>query len=543
MRRTKPGPVSSSRQTSQAARRSIEARYPLLLPRSKDQLSHPSDSGGRQTLKHRGTWKRPILLSLVSAGLLAAGLFLGGWWLTGKPPWPLTNWRWLDARLAEVEPAPLRAALDRSAFERARRDDTEASYQAYLERCDANSCAYRAQAEARIAALRRSAAEAEQAAQLQRKAADLKAYTQAINADTKAAYQGYLDNCAANGCGFRAQAEQRLDALQIRRERSEEQAALARGAADQAARATELEQQIEQLSEALDRTAFERAKRADTETAYRSYLDNCNATGCWHREPAEIRLAQLTARMRRFAYEPEMVPLDGRCFQMSSPARRDNNRASRSQQVCVDAFKIARHEITFSQYDLFARATGRDAPDDEGWGRGDRPVINVSWEDATAYAAWLTELTGRSYRLPTEAEWEYAARAGTETTRHWGNAPNDACTFANVHDQASRRENRLSSPHHACDDGYAKTAPVGRFKPNAWGLHDMLGNVWEWTCSVYGGEFDGIEQRCASAGHAGFRSIRGGSWHSGPRHIASAARSGVLPDKMYGGLGFRVVED
>ncbi|WP_201218695.1 SUMF1/EgtB/PvdO family nonheme iron enzyme [Halochromatium roseum] len=473
---------------------------------------------------------------------MAAGLFLGGWWLAGKP-WPLTNWRWLDSRLADTEPAPLRAALDRSAFARAESEDTEAAYQTYLERCETHSCAYRGAAEARIAALHHSAAQAAQTAQLQRRAADLDAYSQAIRADTKTAYQIYLDRCATHGCRFRAQAEQQLDALQSRSARLEQQSILAREAAEQVARATELEQQIEQLTEALDRTAFERAKRADTETAYRSYLDQCDATGCWHREPAENRLAQLTAQRRRFANEPEMVALAAGCFEMSHPMGRASKRASRSQQVCVDAFKIARHEITFSQYDLFARATGRDAPDDEGWGRAHRPVINVSWEDATAYAAWLAEQTGRGYRLPTEAEWEYAARAGTETTRFWGNAPNEACTYANVHDQVSRRENGLSSPHHACDDGYATTAPVGGFKPNAWGLHDMLGNVWEWTCSVYSGEFDGIEQRCASAGHAGFRSIRGGAWHSGPRQIASAARSGALPDKMYGGLGFRVVED
>ena len=93
----------------------------------------------------------------------------------------------------------------------------------------------------------------------------------------------------------------------------------------------------------------------------------------------------------------------------------------RSHWVSVSAFAMGRYEVTFAEYDKFADATGRGKPDDRGWGRGNRPIINVNWHDATAYAAWLSTETGKEYRLPTEAEWEYAARAGTETKYWWGN--------------------------------------------------------------------------------------------------------------------------
>lgn len=530
MRRPKTAPASASRQNGATA------------PRRQEPRTSARASGSRPGGSRRGTWIRRLGLGLIVSGLAIAALIVGSWWLTGTP-WLLASWRWLEPRLEQIEPAPLKSALDRSAFARADRADTEAAYQQYLDRCAPHGCAYRAQAEARITRLRLSAEQTERNAQLQRKAADLEAYSQALRDDNEAAYQSYLDSCETHACSYRAQAEERLEALQANLDAPEREAALARRVLEQAARATELEQQIEQLTARLDRIAFAEAEQADTEAAYRAYLSDCAETGCWHRAQAEERLAQLAERARRFAAEPELVTLNEGCLQMSSPSARDGARANRSQQVCVDAFKIAKHEVTFAQYDRFARATGRASADDEGWGRDNRPVINVSWDDAMAYAAWLSEQTGRRYRLPTEAEWEYAARAGTQTTHYWGDAPDAACTYANVHDQTSMRENNLSAPPHPCDDGYAKTAPVGQFQPNAWGLYDMLGNVWEWTCSAYRGEYDGTEQRCAKPSHAGFLSIRGGAWHSGPQSVRSTARNGLLPDRQYGGLGFRLAAD
>ena len=128
-----------------------------------------------------------------------------------------------------------------------------------------------------------------------------------------------------------------------------------------------------------------------------------------------------------------------------------------------------------------------------------------------AYARWLPEETGRRYRLATEAEWEYAARAGTETSRYWGDDPPRACAYANVGDRALKEKYpEWMWRIHACRDGHVHAAPVGLFGANGWGLHDMLGNVSEWTCSEYDEGYGGAEQRCAS-GSASSRVLRGGS--------------------------------
>ena len=140
--------------------------------------------------------------------------------------------------------------------------------------------------------------------------------------------------------------------------------------------------------------------------------------------------------------------------------------------VRVGSFELSKYEVTFEQYDRFTAATGPEAGGDEGWGRGRRPVMNVSWEDAVAYVRWLSGQTGERYRLPSEAEWEYAARAGSVTAYSWGNEIGR--NRANCHGCGSQWDNR-------------QTAPVGSFGPNGWGLHDMHGNVWEWVQDCWNG--------------------------------------------------------
>ncbi|MEI7870427.1 MAG: formylglycine-generating enzyme family protein [Candidatus Methylumidiphilus sp.] len=193
----------------------------------------------------------------------------------------------------------------------------------------------------------------------------------------------------------------------------------------------------------------------------------------------------------------------------------------------TQAFAIGQYEVTFDEYDKFAKATQRKLPDDKGWGRGKRPVINISWNDAVAYAQWLSVQTGKPYRLPTEAEWEFAARAGTETDYWWGNELGK--NRANCDGCGSQWDNK-------------QTAPVGSFPANAWGLYDTAGNVWEWAQDCYhdnykGSPTDGTawqQDECAN------RVLRGGSWSSSGRIVRSAYRGRLEPGGRNLFIGFRL---
>ena len=214
----------------------------------------------------------------------------------------------------------------------------------------------------------------------------------------------------------------------------------------------------------------------------------------------------------------------------------------------------------WSQYAAFVRETGRAVGDacwtyesgewEERSGRSWRspgyvqqdthPVVCVNHEEAGAYAQWLSGETGRRYRLATEAEWEYAARAGTETSRYWGDDPAQVCGYTNVADLTAK-EAYPDWTIHACRDGHVHTAPVGGYRSNGYGLHDMMGNVWEWTCSEYDEDYEGAEQRCASG--ASRRVIRGGSWIHYPGRVRSANRNRYGPGTRLTYLGFRLAQD
>jgi formylglycine-generating enzyme required for sulfatase activity len=194
--------------------------------------------------------------------------------------------------------------------------------------------------------------------------------------------------------------------------------------------------------------------------------------------------------------------------------------------VIKQRFAIGVYEVTFAQYDKFAEATGRQKPDDKGWGRDNRPVINVSFDDALAYTQWLSEQTGRTYRLPTEAEWEYVARAGTETRYWWGNQI--GVNQANCNND--------------CGDQFDRTSTVGHFAPNPFGLYDVVGNVREWTCSAYIDVYNGEEHVCTTNEKAK-RVVRGGAWFLGANNVHIANRYKEQPDKRHIGVGFRVVRE
>lgn len=207
-------------------------------------------------------------------------------------------------------------------------------------------------------------------------------------------------------------------------------------------------------------------------------------------------------------------------------------------------FAVGVYEVTFEEWDACARGGGCGGliPDHEGWGRGRRPVINVSWKEARSYAEWLSRETGEDYRLPSEAEWEYVARAGTETARYWGETDAAQCRHANGADAAAVQEypDWVTA---SCSDGYSQTAPVGSFQPNAFGLYDVLGNVWEWTLDCWNQRYSGApaDGSAWESGDCTDRVSRGGGWMNAPGDLRSAMRSRTPLETRHSNAGFRVV--
>ena len=224
---------------------------------------------------------------------------------------------------------------------------------------------------------------------------------------------------------------------------------------------------------------------------------------------------------------PEMVTIPGGSFRMGCVSgKRCQGNEKPVHEVRMASFEMSKYEVTFEEYDRFTDATGRERADDAGWGRGRRPAINVSWKDAVAYTEWLSEKTGERYRLPSEAEWEYAARAGLTTRYSWG-------------DDIGQNRANCSGCGSQWDD--AKTAPVGSFGPNDWDLHDLHGNVREWVqdCSNYSYRGAPADGSAWETGTCEFRVLRGGSWGSAPVSLRAAFRLGYSPGLRYFDLGFR----
>ena len=223
----------------------------------------------------------------------------------------------------------------------------------------------------------------------------------------------------------------------------------------------------------------------------------------------------------------EWATIPAGTFTMGSPETEfDRGDDEEQHTVTLSGFKMSKYEVTFEQYDAFCEATKREKPSDNGWGRGKLPVINVSWNDAYAFATWL------GYRLPTEAEWEYACRAGSITPFNTGN---------NLSTSQANYDGNYPYNNNANGIYLEKTKEVGSFAPNAWGLYDMHGNVWEW-CSDWYAAYQSTAQTNPTGPSEGSRRVcRGGSWFNSAFRCRTALRLNLSPDIRDDIIGFRLV--
>ena len=226
---------------------------------------------------------------------------------------------------------------------------------------------------------------------------------------------------------------------------------------------------------------------------------------------------------------PELVVAPAESYMMGSDSSGNPGEGPAHSVTMGKAFAVGVYEVTFDEWDACHQAGGcSHNPGDQGWGRENRPVMNVSWDDAQEYVRWLSEETGKGYRLPSESEWEYVARAGTGTRYWWG-------------DEIGLNRANCSG----CGSGWdgKGTAPVGSFPANEFGLHDVHGNVWEWTEDCWHGDYveapaDG--SAWTQGGDCNLRLLRGGAWDVEPGALRSAARSRNTAEFRYFSLGFRV---
>ncbi len=331
--------------------------------------------------------------------------------------------------------------------------------------------------------------------------------------------------------------EQRQQQAEAQQQREQEEAALL---AQETARQHEAEiaRFIEQARQAIISRNWSLAD---------SFLNQAAATDPNHPAVAAARAELRAARQPGVKIRTrtdnttgmELHWVEGGCFNMGSPAsERDRGGDESSHQVCVKGFWIGSTEVTNNQYRRFKPS--HDSGSFQGYPlNGDRqPAVQLNWSDAEAFAEWLSweAGAGQRFRLPTEAEWEYAARAGTTTRYYWGNDIDPH--YANFSD----RNDPTGASIGNLDDGQAVTTPVGTYQPNVLGLHDMAGNVWEWTCSDYDPAYAGKEQRCSGQRPTeGLGVVRGGSWNSGAGDLRSAKRMPRKASYRDAMTGFRVI--
>lgn len=268
---------------------------------------------------------------------------------------------------------------------------------------------------------------------------------------------------------------------------------------------------------------------------------------------------------------PEMVFVKGGTFRMGSDDGQDDEKPVHT--VTVSDFRMGKYEVTVAEFEKFVSETGYRTEAEKGDGsyiwtgstwekkagvnwrcdaQGNvrrsselnHPVIHVSWNDAVAYCGWLGQTTGNEYRLPTEAEWEYAARSGNKNYKYsWGNFGPEGKRGGNIADESAKRVWNCNWNWQGYDDGFAYTSPVGSYDPNELGLYDMTGNVWEWCADWYDSEYykKSTEHNPTGPSSGTDRVLRGSSWGSIPIDVRCASRNNSQPYNRYSSYGFRFV--
>ena len=302
-------------------------------------------------------------------------------------------------------------------------------------------------------------------------------------------------------------------------------------------------ERIAGLEAAVEESYWKKCEENDEARYCEDYLSRYE-DGVYARR-AKLRLVDLDARIpppgtrfRDCPECPELVVVRSGSFMMGSPSSeedRDGDEGPAHRVTFEHPFAVGVYEVTFGEWDacVSGGGCGGHRPSDRGWGRGPRPVINVSWEDAQAYVRWLSRKTGKEYRLLSESEWEYVARAGTTTPFHTGaTISTGQANYDGNYTYGSGRKGRYIE----------KTVEVGSYAPNRFGLHDVHGNVWEWVGDCYNDGYHGAPSDGSAweSGDCDRRGVRGGSWFSEPWYLRSANRnwypSGIR--NLY--VGFRV---
>jgi formylglycine-generating enzyme required for sulfatase activity len=250
------------------------------------------------------------------------------------------------------------------------------------------------------------------------------------------------------------------------------------------------------------------------------------------------------AYFRHCADTPEMVSFRGGKYLMGDPVGSGQPYERPQHEVTIPAFAIGRYEVTQDEWEACVSAGGcTDARKPSLPGKGRMPIAGVNWLQAKAYVKWLAAHTGKPYRLPSEAEWEYAARAGATGSYPWGSFAQSMCTYANAFDLTGRAKRPELTWNIECDDGYADAAPVGIYQPNAWGVYDMLGNVWEWVEDCWHPDYNGAPvdgSAWIEGDKCNKRVNRGGGFENGPGTLRLSNRDADPVDSTTESLGFRV---